>query len=168
MCSNHRVKQPTWPAIRSRSLWPWGVSLRPLLAWNKTEGIHPLLKSQQVWQHTVSSFSPIRVLLHHFEALQSLEDLPRYIPGAHTEVGRAHPVPLPPSVHLDHGSDADPPSQVQVTSRGCWRDITDAIHNMFHGGRCCLVPQKDVKSHIPAYQICPCGGLKLLSTCQSR
>lgn len=71
-------------------------------------------------ENAVHSFSPIWVLLHHFEAFQSLEDLPRHVSGAHTEVGGAHTVPLPPSVHLDHGSHADPTTQIQVTSCGCW------------------------------------------------
>lgn len=116
--------------------------------------------------HGVRCFSPIRVLLHHFQALQCLEDLPRHVPGAHAEVGRAHPVPLSPSVHLDHGSDAHPPSQVQVASCGCWRDINDAMPGMFHYGLRRRVPTRDMKSDIPAYQICPRGGLELLSTCQ--
>lgn len=55
---------------------------------------------------------PTRVLLDHLEALQSLQDLPRHIPGAHAEVGGAYAVPLAPPVDLDHRAHAHPSSEV--------------------------------------------------------
>lgn len=121
-----KVQQPTWPAILSRSLWPWEVSLRPLQAHvkEKQKKLHlSIIQITATRYWTEFSLSPIWVLLHHFEAFQSLKDLPRHVSGANAEVGRTYTVPLTPSIDLDHGSNADPSSQVQVPSCGCWWNI---------------------------------------------
>lgn len=62
---------------------------------------------------------PIGVFFHHLQSLQRLEDLPRHIPGANAEVGRAYAIPLTPSVDFDHSAHPHSSSQVQVTGRRC-------------------------------------------------
>ncbi len=111
---------------------------------------------------------PVWVFLHHLKALQSLKDLPRHIPGAHAEVGGAHSIPLTPSVDFDHRADADPSSQVQVTSCGRWRDAPTEYNVCCNASlfKCLkhswLVHPKHMKSNIPAYQMCAIFFCKLL------